>query len=52
MDKSKKSSVLKNGEAFNLEKEAKIINPHAMDLGTTSGNTYKNFKVIPKKKNP
>lgn len=41
---------MKNGEAFNLEKEAKIINPHKMDLGTTSQKTYKDFKVIPKKK--
>lgn len=49
-DKLKKTIVLKNGESFNLEKEAKIINPHRMDLGTTSLNTYKNFKVIPKKK--
>jgi len=49
-DKLKKCVVLKNGESFNLEKEAKIINPHKMDMGTTSGSTYKNFKVIPKKK--
>ena len=49
-DKLKKTVVLKNGESFNLEKEAKIINPHKMDMGTTSGSTYKNFKVIPKKK--
>jgi hypothetical protein len=31
------------GEAFNLEKEAKIINPHKMDLVTTSKSYYKNF---------
>lgn len=36
---------MKNGEAFNLEKEAKIINPHKMDLNTTTHNTFKNFKV-------
>jgi hypothetical protein len=42
--------VLKKGEAFNLEKESKIINPHKMDTGTTSNNTYKNFKVEPKEK--
>lgn len=35
-DKLKKTIVLKNGEAFNLEKEAKIINPHRMDLDTTT----------------
>ena len=42
--------MLKNGEAFNLEKESKIINPHKMDLGTTSNTTYKNFKVEPKER--
>lgn len=42
--------VLKKGEAFNLEKEAKIINPHRMDLATTSGDTYKAFKLEPKAK--
>lgn len=46
----KKTIVLKKGESFNLEKEAKIINPHRMDMGTTSNNTYKNFRVIPQKK--
>ena len=49
-DKLKKAIVIKNGEGFNLEKEAKIINPHRMDMGTTNANAYKNFKVIPKKK--
>ncbi len=49
-DKLKNTIVLKNGESFNLEKEAKIINPHRMDINTTHGKTYKNFKVIPKKK--
>ena len=48
--RKKDAVVMKNGEAFNLEKEAKIINPHKMDLGTTNGNTYKNFEVIPKRK--
>lgn len=46
-DKLKKTVVMKNGESFNLEKEAKIINPHKMDMGTTSLDTYKNFRVIP-----
>jgi hypothetical protein len=27
-------------EAFNLEKEAKIINPHAMDMTTTMRNVF------------
>ena len=45
------TEVKNHKNAFNLEKEAKIINPHKMDMGTTSSQTYKNFKVIPKKKN-
>jgi hypothetical protein len=49
-DKLRKTIVLKNGESFNLEKEAKIINPHKMDMGTTSSIAYKNFRVIPQKK--
>ena len=44
-DKLSNTIVLKKGEAFNLEKESKIINPHKMETGTTSNNTYKNFKV-------
>ena len=43
---------MKNGEAFNLEKEAKIINPHKMDLNTTTHNTFKNFEVKPKVRKP
>jgi len=42
--------VLKKGEGFNLEKEAKIINPHKMDLDTTNHATFKNFKLKPKEK--
>ena len=41
---------MKNGEAFNLEKESKIINPHQMSMKTTSGDTFKNFKVGPRTK--
>lgn len=41
---------MKNGEAFNLEKESKIINPHQMDMKTTSANTFKDFKVGPRNK--
>jgi hypothetical protein len=40
------------GEAFNLEKEAKIINPHRMDMNTTSKNFYKQFNVKPSKPAP
>ena len=49
-DKLKDTIVLPNGEAFNLEKESKIINPHKMDLQTTTGKTFTKFKVIPKQK--
>ena len=44
-------SYLLVNDAFNLEKESKIINPHKMDLITTSNKTYKNFKVKPSSKN-
>ena len=33
-------------DAFNLEKEAKIINPHKMDLSTTNKATFTNKKGI------
>jgi hypothetical protein len=39
---------MKKADAFNLEKEAKIINPHKMDLKTTSGSTYKGYELKPK----
>ena len=41
---------MKKGDAFNLEKEAKIINPHKMDLKTTNSSTYKNYELKPKQK--
>ena len=50
-NKLKDTIVLKKGEAFNLEKEAKIINPHRMDLDTTNGSVYKSFNLKPKSKN-
>jgi len=34
-------------DAFNLEKEAKIINPHRMEKDTTHGETYKGRKGPP-----
>ena len=49
-DKLKNTIVLKNGDAFNLEKESKIINPHRMDQMTTAKTTFKEFKVEPKRK--
>ena len=36
---------MKKSDAFNLEKEAKIINPHKMDLNTTNGSTYKKYEL-------
>lgn len=47
-DKLKKTEVIKNGDAFNLEKEAKIINPHHMSLATTTGTTFKGHSIEPK----
>jgi len=49
-DKLKKTIVVKKADAFNLEKEAKIINPHRMDMNTTNGSTYKSFELKPKQK--
>ena len=49
-DKLKKTQVMKNGESFNLEKEAKIINPHNMDLATTTGTTFKGHTIKPKQR--
>jgi hypothetical protein len=34
-------------EAFNLEKEHKIINPHQMDMKTTTRVDFKPFTVAP-----
>lgn len=34
-------------EAFNLEKEHKIINPHKMDMKTTAKVDFKPFQVVP-----
>lgn len=49
-DKLKKTIVVRKADAFNLEKEAKIINPHKMDMNTTNGSTYKSFELKPKQK--
>lgn len=49
-DKINKTKLLTKEDAFNLEKETKIINPHRMELSTTNGVNYKNFKVAPKSK--
>jgi hypothetical protein len=41
------TEVKNHKQAFNLEKEAKIINPHAMDLKTTHKNRFKGEKGLP-----
>ena len=42
--------ILTEEDAFNLEKETKIINPHPMELATTHKTTFTNFKVLPPKR--
>ena len=49
-DYLKNTIVLRKGEAFNLEKETKIINPHRVETTTQSKNTYKHHKVEPKRR--
>ena len=44
-NKLAQTRVQNHKSAFNLEKESKIINPHKMDLQTTSGSTYRKFKM-------
>ena len=38
------TDVKNHKQAFNLEKESKIINPHRMDLATTSKSKFKGEK--------
>jgi len=38
------TEVKDHKSAFNLEKEAKIINPHKMDLSTTNKTKYRGDK--------
>jgi len=42
--------LIKRQEVFNLEKEAKIINPHPMDCNTLNQTVYKAHLVNPQKK--
>ena len=37
-------------EAFNVEKEHKIINPHKMDMATTQKTSFKGYSVQPSEK--
>lgn len=40
------TEIKSHKQAFNLEKESKIINPHKMDLGTTNKTKYKGEKGL------
>jgi len=44
-DKLKNTVVLKQSDAFNLEKESKIINPHKVESNTTNKTNFKDFKT-------
>ena len=50
MRKETTELLRKKQEAFNLEKETKIINPHKMESATEHKKTYKGHEVSPKKK--
>ncbi len=51
-NKLKKAKILTEADAFNLEKEARIINPHPMDLSTTQKVSFKPIAVLPPKREP
>jgi hypothetical protein len=42
--------VVRKGDAFNLEKEAKIINPHRVDTTTINAKVYKQHTIQPKER--
>ena len=42
--------VVKPKDAFNIEKEHKIINPHPMDMSTTQKTSYQGYSVKPSEK--
>ena len=42
--------VVRKGEAFNLEKETKIINPHRVESTTVNRSAFTKFDVEPRKK--
>ena len=45
--KIKSTDVKPHKQAFNLEKEAKIINPHQMDLNTTNKTKFRGERGEP-----
>ena len=42
--------VVRKGDAFNLEKESKIINPHKVDTTTINAKVYKQHTIQPREK--
>eukprot|EP00347_Sterkiella_histriomuscorum_P011610 403371794 len=48
--KNNQTSIIPQKEAFNPEKEHKVINPHRMEQATTNKISYKPFQVMPQKK--
>lgn len=50
MNKIGHARLLTEEDAFNLEKETRIINPHPMELSTTHKTTFTPFKVMPPKR--
>lgn len=48
--KMSQAYIMGEKDAFNIEKEHKIINPHKMDLVTTNTTSYKPFQVKPTKR--
>ena len=50
MNKIPQARLLTEEDAFNLEKETRIINPHPMELATTHKTTFTPFKVLPPKR--
>jgi hypothetical protein len=50
MNKINHARLLTEEDAFNLEKETRIINPHPMELSTTHKTTFTPFKVMPPKR--
>lgn len=49
-EKYRKGLKIEQKDAFNIEKEHKIINPHRMEYLTTNKTTFKPFSVEASKK--
>lgn len=46
--KIEKTLIIHPRDAFNIEKEHKIINPHKMEMKTTNKSSFQPFSVQPK----